>query len=81
MPTFVDYQNDQRFELEISPGMYLRFLNSNEKNQLRELLRKNNHKTLDQVDHEDALDKLADNYISLTSEELEIIKKIASRFI
>ena len=81
MPKFVDYQNDQRFELEINPRMYFRFLNKAEKDEMRQILRSNSHKTIVQTEHEEALDKLAANYISLTSEELETIKNIASRFI
>lgn len=81
MPLFVDYQNDQTFEIDIKPSMYFRFMNENDKNEMRQMLREHSKRSLIQRKYEDALDKLASNYFSLTNEEIEIIQKISSKFI
>lgn len=81
MPLFVDYQNDQTFEIDIKPSMYYRFMNEGEKDEMRQMLREHSKRSLIQREYEDALDRLASNYFSLTNEEIEIIQKISSKFI
>jgi hypothetical protein len=80
MPVFKDYQ-DIPVEMDISVNLFHRSMTPKEKQEMRRLLRTGIGHSTPHVEFETSISKLAENYLSLTPEEIEVLRKMSSRFI
>lgn len=80
MPVFKDYQ-EMPVEIEVSTKLFYQAMTSGEKQEMRRLLRTGIGSTTTHADFELSISRLSENYYSLTSEEIQTLANIASRFI
>lgn len=80
MPLFTDYQ-DKLIEMEVSVKLFYQAMTPIERQEMRKLLNLSSETTLMRQDFESSINKLFNNYYSLTEEEIQTLNNISARFL